>query len=225
MARRRRPPRPGALADVAPLRILTQIVLLQLAYYVSAAILIVFTALVAGRDVSLDLLLSWRSLRGDVTVGWMLGLVWMLNSLIWYAPLTRFCLATAANVAPLPSVIYLLLLVARSKLIPDFALTVHFLHLIVTSLYSHSIPSHWLWWAVQLASAALMTFLGIWSCQWRELQPINFGGGGGPSRPSKRVDAPDESSQEDESTSYGRGRGRGRGQYEMVPIKEADENV
>ncbi|KAF4305741.1 Integral membrane protein SYS1-related protein [Botryosphaeria dothidea] len=205
MARRRRPPRPGALADVAPLRILTQIVLLQLAYYVSAAILIVFTALVAGRDVSLDLLLSWRSLRGDVTVGWMLGLVWMLNSLI--------------------CVIYLLLLVARSKLIPDFALTVHFLHLIVTSLYSHSIPSHWLWWAVQLASAALMTFLGIWSCQWRELQPINFGGGGGPSRPSKRVDAPDESSQEDESTSYGRGRGRGRGQYEMVPIKEADENV
>ncbi|EOD48164.1 Integral membrane protein SYS1-related protein [Neofusicoccum parvum] len=89
MARRRRPPRPGALADVAPLRILTQIVLLQLAYYVSAAVLIVFTALVAGRDVSLDLLLSWRSLRGDVTVGWMLGLVWMLNSLVWYAPLTR----------------------------------------------------------------------------------------------------------------------------------------
>ncbi|GME35750.1 Integral membrane protein SYS1-related protein [Neofusicoccum parvum] len=89
MARRRRPPRPGALADVAPLRILTQIVLLQLAYYVSAAVLIVFTALVAGRDVSLDLLLSWRSLRGDVTVGWMLGLVWMLNSLVWYAPPTR----------------------------------------------------------------------------------------------------------------------------------------
>ena len=84
MPRRRRPPRPGALADVAPLRIFTQIVLLQLAYYLSAAILILFTALVAGKDVSLDLLLSWRSLRGDVTVGWMLGLVWMLNSLIWY---------------------------------------------------------------------------------------------------------------------------------------------
>ncbi|KAL1642812.1 putative integral membrane protein sys1-related protein [Diplodia seriata] len=205
MARRRRPPRPGALADVAPLRILTQIVLLQLAYYLSAAVLIVFTALVAGRDVSLDLLLSWRSLRGDVTVGWMLGLVWMLNSLI--------------------CVIYLLLLVARSKLIPDFALTIHFLHLIVTSLYSHSIPSHWLWWTVQLASAALMTFLGIWSCQWRELQPINFGGGGGPSRPSKRVDAPVDDSQEGEGASYGRGRGRGRGQYEMVPIKETDESV
>ena len=39
------------------------------------------TALVAGRPVTLDLLLSWNSLRGDTTVGWTLGLVWMLNSL------------------------------------------------------------------------------------------------------------------------------------------------
>ncbi|KAF2144694.1 uncharacterized protein K452DRAFT_245748 [Aplosporella prunicola CBS 121167] len=205
MPRRRRPPRPGALADVAPLRIFTQIVLLQLAYYLSAAILILFTALVAGKDVNLDLLLSWRSLRGDVTVGWMLGLIWMLNSLI--------------------CVIYLLLLVARSKLIPDFALTIHFLHLLVTSLYSHSIPSHWLWWAVQLASAALMTFLGIWSCQWRELRPINFGGGGGPSRPAKRGDVPENDAQADEGTSYGRGRGRDRGQYEMVSTVPSEENV
>jgi len=84
MPRRRRPPRPGALADLAPRRILAQIVLLQLAYYATAAVLILFTALVAGKEVRLDLLLGWRSLRGDVTVGWMLGLVWMLNSLIWY---------------------------------------------------------------------------------------------------------------------------------------------
>ncbi|KAK8218185.1 integral membrane protein S linking to the trans Golgi network-domain-containing protein [Phyllosticta capitalensis] len=205
MPRRRRPPRPGALADVAPLRILTQILLLQLAYYVSAAILIIFTALVAGKDVSIDLLLSWRSVRGDVTVGWMLGLVWMLNSLI--------------------CVIYLLLLVARSKLIPDFALTIHFIHLLVTSLYSHSIPSHWLWWAVQLASAALMTFLGIWSCQWRELRPINFGGGGGPSRSRNKAATAQDGIQDDGNASFGRGRGRGRGQYEMIPIQEADETV
>jgi hypothetical protein len=85
MPRRRRPPRPGALADLSPTRILTQIVLLQLAYYACAAVLIVFTAIVAGKEVSTDLLLNWRSLRGDTTVGWTLGLVWVLNSLIWYA--------------------------------------------------------------------------------------------------------------------------------------------
>src|ERR1700753_3816918 len=85
MPRKHRLRRPGALADLQPLRIFTQIVILQVAYYVCAAVLIVFTALVAGEGVGLDLLLSWRTIRGDTTVGWMLGLVWMLNSLFWYA--------------------------------------------------------------------------------------------------------------------------------------------
>ena len=82
MARKRRPPRPGALADLAPLRILKKIILLQLSYYISAIILIVFTVLVAGRPLSFDLLLSWRTIRADSTVGWMLALVWLLNGLV-----------------------------------------------------------------------------------------------------------------------------------------------
>lgn len=84
MARRRAPARPGALKDLSPVRILTQIVLLKLCYYLGAAILIAFTTLVAGQPVALDLLLSWRSLRGDVTTGWTLGLCWMMDSLITY---------------------------------------------------------------------------------------------------------------------------------------------
>lgn len=84
MPRRRRPPRPGALADLSPTRIATQIVLLQLAYYACAGVLIVFTALVAGKEISLDLLLDWETLRGDTTVGWALGLVWILNALTRY---------------------------------------------------------------------------------------------------------------------------------------------
>jgi len=87
MARRRRPPRPGALTELPPLKILSQIVLLQIIYYIAGTSLILFTALVAGRHFSLDLVLSWRSLRGDTTVGWMLGLVWLLNSLIGFVPL------------------------------------------------------------------------------------------------------------------------------------------
>lgn len=83
MPRRRRPARPGALADLAPLRILTQIIILQTLYYVCAAALILFTTLVAGQPVSLDLLFSWQSVRGDVTTGWTLALCWMMDSLIW----------------------------------------------------------------------------------------------------------------------------------------------
>lgn len=86
MPRRRRPPRPGQLADLAPLKIFTQIVTLQVAYYVAAAILLVFSALVAGQTVNLDLLLSWRTIRADNTVGWTVALVWLMDSVIWYVP-------------------------------------------------------------------------------------------------------------------------------------------
>ena len=82
MQGRRRPPRAGALSDLPPLKIVLKIVLLQLGYYVSATVLIVFTALVAGNNFTFDLILSWRSIRGDNTVGWTLGFVWMLNSFI-----------------------------------------------------------------------------------------------------------------------------------------------
>lgn len=86
-------------------------------------------------------------------------------------------------------VILLLFLIARSKLVPDFALSLHLIHLAVTSLYSRSLPTNWLWWALQATSASLMTVGGVWSCRWRELRPISFGGkdasagagpGGGP---------------------------------------------
>lgn len=82
MARRRRPPRPGALADLAPLRILRHIVMLQLSYYGVAIILIVFVTLTAGGHVSAGQIFDWRLVRSDVTTGWTLGLCWMLDALI-----------------------------------------------------------------------------------------------------------------------------------------------
>jgi hypothetical protein len=89
MARRRRPPRAGALAELPPFKILTQICLFQVIFYVSGTILILFSALVAGKHFSLDMVFSWRALRGDTTVGWTLGLCWMLNSFIGYGPFLR----------------------------------------------------------------------------------------------------------------------------------------
>jgi hypothetical protein len=84
MARRRRPPRPGALADLSPSRIIKQIVLLQLSYYGVAIVLIVFTTFVAGRHPDTNAILDWKELRGDVTTGWTLALCWLLGSLITY---------------------------------------------------------------------------------------------------------------------------------------------
>ncbi|RKF63777.1 Protein SYS1 [Erysiphe neolycopersici] len=164
MARKRRPPRPGALNEHSPLKIFTQIVIVQLVYYLSAFALIIFSALVAGKRFNLDLIFDWHSLRGDTTLGWMLGVIWVMNSFT--------------------GIILMLVLVRRSKLVLDFALTLHFIHFLTVSLYSHSLPQNITWWATQFISAGAIIFMGVWSCQWRELRPISFGADTGASRPS-----------------------------------------
>ncbi len=226
MARRRRPPRPGALADLAPFRIFTQILALQASYYGVALILIVFTTVVAGQHPSVGLLFDWHNLRGDVTTGWTLGLCWMLDSLITYVYQHLRRRDTSTNSCG--SVIPILLLIARSKLVPDFALTIHFVNLLITSVYTRAIPLNPYWWFIQASSAALMIALGIWACQWRELKPMAFGGAGG-ARKGKNKEAtnghvPDAEGGEGFVTGSGRGRGRdGAGAYEMVGMNSARE--
>lgn len=79
MARRRRPPRSGALTELPPLRILGQIAALQALYYFAALVLMLFTALVSGRGFTLDLVLGWSAVRGDTTQGWLNGFMWILD--------------------------------------------------------------------------------------------------------------------------------------------------
>lgn len=114
---------------------------------------------------------------------------------------------------------------SRSKLVPDFTLTLHFVHLVVTSLYSRSVPRNWLWWLLQAASAGLMTGLGVWTCRWRELQPISFGNGGaggeeGGSHNGKVADG-DLVVQGEEEVQRGKGRGAGAA-YEMVGLMKGE---
>ncbi|KAH7146374.1 integral membrane protein S linking to the trans Golgi network-domain-containing protein [Dactylonectria macrodidyma] len=212
MARRRRPPRAGALTELPPLKIASQIVALQALYYAAALILFLFTALVAGSGFSFGLVFGWESVRGDTTAGWMAAFVWVLDG--------GLCMAVA-----------LVVLIARSKLVPDFAITIHFLHLVVTSLYNGRIPRNAMWWATMLASSALSAGLGIWGCQYRELQPVFFGGrrilGNAPAATGNQAsegageDGPVEG---DEEMGFSRGRGRGRGrdgagEYEMAQME------
>lgn len=140
--------------------------------------------------------------------------------------------------------IAIVILIARSKLVPDFALTIHFLHLLLTSLYTRSLPRNAMWWLVMASSSALSVALGMWGCRYRELQPVFFGGGrilgnnpapataaaassssSGPRRKSG-VDDDDDDDDDDEhhgpgdeelgSSRGGRGRGRERrDEYEM----------
>ena len=117
-------------------------------------------------------------------------------------------------------VILLLLLIARSKLVPDFALTLHFIHLLLTSLYTRSLPRNVLWWMLQIGSVALMTFGGIWACQWRELRPMSFGTGSAQNGENTTHQINDVEGEGHEMDGRrGRGRERDGGLFEMVGMK------
>ncbi|KAK9238438.1 integral membrane protein S linking to the trans Golgi network-domain-containing protein [Lipomyces kononenkoae] len=153
--RRRRNRRPATRVDsLAPSRLAIQIVILQTLYYVTAAVFILFTCLVAGTPFTLDLIFSWKTLRIDTTIGWTICLVWFLNSIF--------------------NVLFLTLFVGRSKLVFDFVLTIHGINLVITTLYAGHFPSSLLWWLLQIASISSMLTLGTWASRWRELNVIYF---------------------------------------------------
>lgn len=79
MPRRRRPPRAGALSELQPLKIAAQIATLQLLYYAAALFLFLFTALVSGAPFGVDTILGWDLVRGDITQGWVMAFVWLLD--------------------------------------------------------------------------------------------------------------------------------------------------
>lgn len=153
-----------------------------------------------------------------------------------FAPDEPLCLAPQrtlfANGGQFPphSALVLVLIVVRSKLVPDFAISLHVVHLMVTWLYTGSVPRHLFWWLTMAASSACAVTLGIWGCRYRELMPISFGGnGGGASSSSLSASAANagagrsgngqDGGDEEQGFSMGRGRGRGRdggGEYEMM---------
>ncbi|KAF4830050.1 Protein SYS1 [Colletotrichum tropicale] len=140
MPRRRKPPRPGALGELPPLRIASQIAALQGLYYAGALVLMLFTALVAGTRFSMELVFGWEAVRGDTTQGWLSAFVWVLDG--------GLCMAVA-----------IIVLIGRSKLVPDFALTMHGLHLVVSSLYTGRVPRNMMWWGAMASSSAICVAL------------------------------------------------------------------
>jgi protein SYS1 len=74
-----------------------------------------------------------------------------------------------------------------------------------------------------------MTVLGVWSCQYRELRPISFGGKAKTPQAGNTTEGSAEN-QNEEGSGYtaGRGRGRGRdggGEYEMVRMNDNADRV
>lgn len=70
---------------------------------------------------------------------------------------------------------FLTVIVGRSKLAWDFAITIHAINFIVVFLYTRKFPS-FSWFFLQILSSLILIFLGTWTTRWRELRDTFFEG-------------------------------------------------
>jgi len=72
------------------------------------------------------------------------------------------------------SVLYIVLIVRRSQLVLDFALTLQGFNLLFILLYNWRIPITLGWWVTKIIETNVMIFGGKYFCRMRELRPIEF---------------------------------------------------
>ncbi|GMK58608.1 hypothetical protein CspeluHIS016_0600500 [Cutaneotrichosporon spelunceum] len=85
----------------------------------------------------------------DSKRGWIIGVAWIA--------------ACAVDIVPL------YYLIRRPTHILDFALTLHFLHLLFTTYYAKAFPTSFFYWVVQALGAILMIVFGEQLCVKREM--------------------------------------------------------
>ncbi|CAI4044295.1 hypothetical protein N7582_003148 [Saccharomyces uvarum] len=142
--------------SLSPSKIGLQIVLLQIFYYTTATILFYCWGKLAGYDLEIKKwLFSWEKIEFTNAFGLSLSLLWLLDSLV--------------------CVFFLTVIVGRSKLAWDFAITIHAINFIVVSFYTWKIPS-FSWFFLQILSSLILIFLGTWTTRWKELRDTFFEG-------------------------------------------------
>lgn len=141
---------------LSPSKIALQIVLLQIFYYITASVLFYCWAKLVGYELQiLNWLFSWEYISYATTLGISISLLWLFDSLL--------------------CVLFLTVIVGRSKLAWDFAITIHAINFIVVVLFTHRFPSL-SWILLQIMSSLILIFLGTWTTRWRELRDTFFEG-------------------------------------------------
>ena len=142
--------------SLSPSKIALQIVLLQIFYYATASFLFYGWAKLVGYNVEMkNWLFSSKYIDFTNGYGLSLSLLWLIDSLI--------------------CVIFLTVIVGRSKLAWDFGITVHAINFFVVCIYTSSLPSV-SWVVLQIFSSLILIFLGTWTSRWRELKDTFFEG-------------------------------------------------
>lgn len=138
----------------SPLHITFQIFALQCFYYLTALTIFYLVALLNGYEFSIDWIFSWELIEPNNAMGLTLFAMWLFDSLL--------------------CVLFVTIIVGRSKLAWDFAVTVHIINLAVVWLYTGHFPTLLLWWCLQVLSGVLLVTLSTYSTRWKELRTTFF---------------------------------------------------
>ena len=142
--------------SLSPKKIFLQILLLQLFYYFTATVLFYGWGTIQGYDLEVKKwLFSWESIQFTNSLGLSISMLWLIDSLI--------------------CVIFLTVIVGRSKLAWDFAVTIHAINFIIVFFRTGTLPSLE-WFILQLLSSLILIFLGTWTTRWKELRETFFEG-------------------------------------------------
>ncbi|KAF7309475.1 hypothetical protein MIND_00318300 [Mycena indigotica] len=117
-----------------------------------------------GRKIGSGLRTDQWDGRIDPMRGWVIAFCWLVACSAEYA--NRLALQLTSS---LSSIYYLFVLIRRPRLILDFALTLVFNHLVLTTYYSASLPTSLFFWLVMLAGSALMIIVAEQLCVRREM--------------------------------------------------------
>lgn len=138
----------------SPLKLLFQIILLQCFYYITAIVIFYLLSSLNGYDFNFNFIFLWELISLNNAMGLVLFAMWLFDSLL--------------------CVFFVTIIVGRSKLAWDFALTVHIINLIVVWVYSGKFPTSTLWWCLQVLSATLLVTLSTYLTRWSELRTTFF---------------------------------------------------
>ncbi|TFK34031.1 integral membrane protein S linking to the trans Golgi network-domain-containing protein [Crucibulum laeve] len=191
-----------------PVLLISQIVSMQTLHYLTLSLLIPPLLSLFAEPVSLDyeggaanigMLMDWRELAGKPTFRARSADRWAA----WYGgqkfsfepktglpkgewggmgrvdPMRGWIIALCWIVACGADVYYLYHLIRRPRLILDFALTLVFNHLVLTTYYAASLPTSLFFWLVVLGGAALTVVGAEQLCVRREMKEgLSVGGAG-----------------------------------------------
>lgn len=138
-----------------PSRLLFQIILLQCFYYLTALVIFYLVSSLNGYDFQVEWIFLWELITLDNAMGLTLFMLWLVDSLL--------------------CVLFVTIIVGRSKLAWDFAITIHIINLIVVWVFTKKFPTSILWWCLQVLSGLILLTLSTYLTRWKELRTTFFG--------------------------------------------------